>query len=58
MLAAAGGLIAYLDHVGRGKLPLLLPPVARAGSASGDGRGDAGQPGNSRFAARAGGAAA
>ncbi|WP_043606016.1 DNA mismatch repair protein MutS [Novosphingobium sp. Rr 2-17] len=32
MLAAAGGLIAYLDHVGRGKLPLLLPPEARAGS--------------------------
>lgn len=31
MLAAAGGLIAYLDHVGRGKLPLLLPPVARDG---------------------------
>ena len=31
MLAAAGGLIAYLDHVGRGKLPLLLPPVARSG---------------------------
>jgi DNA mismatch repair protein MutS len=30
MLAAAGGLIAYLDHVGRGSLPLLLPPVARA----------------------------
>ena len=29
MLAAAGGLIAYLDHAGRGKLPLLLPPVAR-----------------------------
>ena len=29
MLAAAGGLIAYLDHVGRGTLPLLLPPVAR-----------------------------
>ena len=29
MLAAAGGLIAYLDHVGRGKLPLLLPPVAQ-----------------------------
>ena len=28
MLAAAGGLIAYLDHVGRGTLPLLLPPVA------------------------------
>ncbi|NBC37051.1 DNA mismatch repair protein MutS [Novosphingobium sp. FSY-8] len=33
MLAAACGLIAYLDHVGRGKLPLLLPPVARAGDA-------------------------
>jgi DNA mismatch repair protein MutS len=32
-LAAAGGLIAYLDHVGRGKLPLLLPPVAREGAA-------------------------
>ncbi len=30
MLAAAGGLIGYLDHVGRGTLPLLLPPVARA----------------------------
>jgi DNA mismatch repair protein MutS len=29
MLAAAGGLIAYLDHVGRGNLPLLLPPVLR-----------------------------
>ncbi len=29
MLAAAGGLIDYLDHVGRGKLPLLLPPVPR-----------------------------
>ena len=29
MLAAAGGLIAYLDHAGRGTLPLLLPPVAR-----------------------------
>jgi len=26
MCAAAGGLIAYLDHVGRGALPLLLPP--------------------------------
>lgn len=34
MLAAAGGLIAYLDHVGRGALPLLLPPVARAGEAT------------------------
>ncbi|MBU6268416.1 MAG: DNA mismatch repair protein MutS [Sphingomonadales bacterium] len=33
MLAAAGGLIAYLDHVGRGTLPLLLPPVARASDA-------------------------
>lgn len=33
MLAAAGGLIAYLDHAGRGKLPLLLPPVAREGRA-------------------------
>ena len=32
MLAAAGGLIAYLHHVGRGTLPLLLPPVARSGS--------------------------
>ena len=30
MLAAAGGLIAYLDHTGRGKLPLLLPPALRA----------------------------
>ena len=29
MLAAAGGLLAYLGHVGRGALPLLLPPVAR-----------------------------
>ncbi|SMQ69302.1 DNA mismatch repair protein MutS [Altererythrobacter xiamenensis] len=29
MLAAAGGLIAYLDHVGRGNLPLLLPPALR-----------------------------
>ena len=33
MLAAAGGLVAYLDHVGRGQLPLLLPPEARAGDA-------------------------
>jgi DNA mismatch repair protein MutS len=30
MLAAAGGLVAYLDHVGRGTLPLLLPPVVRS----------------------------
>ncbi|MEW9854813.1 DNA mismatch repair protein MutS [Novosphingobium sp. M1R2S20] len=34
MLAAAGGLIAYLDHVGRGKLPLLLPPEVRASGAA------------------------
>ena len=33
MLAAAGGLLGYLDHAGRGKMPLLLPPVARAGEA-------------------------
>ena len=33
MLAAAGGLIAYLEHAGRGSLPLLLPPVARNGEA-------------------------
>ncbi|MXO55472.1 DNA mismatch repair protein MutS [Altererythrobacter gangjinensis] len=33
MLAAGGGLIAYLDHVGRGNLPLLLPPRIRAGNA-------------------------
>jgi len=33
MLAAAGGLVAYLDHAGRGRLPLLLPPVAREGGA-------------------------
>jgi DNA mismatch repair protein MutS len=32
MLAAAGGLVAYLEHAGRGKLPLLLPPVALDGS--------------------------
>ena len=30
MLAAAGGLVAYLDHVGRGTLPLLLPPQKRS----------------------------
>ncbi len=34
MLAAAGGLVAYLDHVGRGSLPLLLPPVVRAAGAT------------------------
>jgi DNA mismatch repair protein MutS len=31
MLAAAAGLVAYLEHTGRGRLPLLLPPIARAG---------------------------
>ncbi len=31
MLAAAAGLIDYLEHVGRGRLPLLLPPSARIG---------------------------
>jgi len=34
MLAAAGGLIGYLDHVGRGTLPFLLPPIVRAAKAS------------------------
>lgn len=33
MLAAAGGLIAYLDHAGRGTLPLLLPPKVHTGEA-------------------------
>ena len=33
MLAAAGGLLAYLDHAGRGTLPLLLAPVARTSGA-------------------------
>jgi len=28
-LAAAGGLVAYLDHVGRGSMPLILPPRLR-----------------------------
>jgi DNA mismatch repair protein MutS len=31
-LAAAGGLIAYLDHAGKGTLPFLQPPVRRASS--------------------------
>ncbi|WP_194955796.1 DNA mismatch repair protein MutS [Tsuneonella amylolytica] len=31
MLGAAGGLVSYLRHVGRGNLPLLLPPVAADG---------------------------
>ena len=34
MLAAAAGLIDYLDHVGRGRLPFLLPPQARVGDAT------------------------
>ncbi|WP_225207571.1 DNA mismatch repair protein MutS [Novosphingobium huizhouense] len=29
MLAAACGLVDYLEHAGRGRLPLLLPPVVR-----------------------------
>jgi len=33
MLAAAAGLIAYLEHAGRGSLPFLLPPVARGSGA-------------------------
>ncbi len=33
MLAAAGGLIAYLDHAGRGTLPFLLPPTQRRSDA-------------------------
>ena len=32
MLGAAGGLIAYLEHAGRGSLPLLLPPKLHANS--------------------------
>ncbi|MDJ0979464.1 MAG: DNA mismatch repair protein MutS [Erythrobacter sp.] len=34
MCAAAGGLIAYLEHVGRGTLPLLLPPRIQRASAT------------------------
>ena len=30
MLAAAAGLLAYLDHAGRGNLPFLQPPTLRA----------------------------
>ncbi|QKG71076.1 DNA mismatch repair protein MutS [Erythrobacter mangrovi] len=33
MLAAAAGLVAYLEHAGRGNLPFLLPPVARGSGA-------------------------
>ncbi|MCC5604769.1 DNA mismatch repair protein MutS [Nostoc sp. CHAB 5714] len=32
-LAAAAGLLAYLDHAGKGKLPFLGPPVRRVESA-------------------------
>ena len=34
MCAAAGGLIAYLEHAGRGTLPLLLPPQLRRANAA------------------------
>lgn len=34
MLAAAAGLLAYLEHAGRGELPLLLPPIIYAGDAA------------------------
>ena len=34
MLAAAGGLVGYLEHVGRGNLPFLQPPTARTGHAN------------------------
>ncbi|MDX3898996.1 MAG: DNA mismatch repair protein MutS [Sphingobium sp.] len=30
-LAAMGGLLAYLDHAGKGRLPFLAPPVQRPG---------------------------
>ncbi|KQT31948.1 DNA mismatch repair protein MutS [Sphingomonas sp. Leaf412] len=33
-LSAAGGLVAYLDHVGKGKLPFLRPPVVVAAAGS------------------------
>ncbi len=32
-LAAAGGLLAYLDHAGKGSVPFLTPPVRRTRSA-------------------------
>ena len=32
MLAAAGGLLHYLDHAGRGTLPFLQPPKSRDGT--------------------------
>ncbi|MEO0642290.1 MAG: DNA mismatch repair protein MutS, partial [Pseudomonadota bacterium] len=34
MCAAAGGIVSYLDYVGRGTLPLLLPPKARESRAT------------------------
>ena len=33
-LAAAAGLLAYLDHAGKGTVPYLSPPVRRTGDAS------------------------
>ncbi len=33
MLAAAGGLLAYLEHAGRGAMPFLLPPRINASDA-------------------------
>ncbi len=33
-LAAAGGLVAYLDHTAKGALPFLRPPVRHAGGAT------------------------
>ena len=33
MLAAAGGLLAYLDHAGKGTLPFLAPPLRKASGA-------------------------
>ena len=33
MLAAAGGLLAYLEHTGRGTIPFLLPPTVTASDA-------------------------
>ena len=33
MLSAAGGLLAYLDHAGRGTMPFLLPPTVTASDA-------------------------
>jgi len=34
MLAAAGGLLAYLEHAGRGTMPFLLPPTVNATDAT------------------------